>query len=94
MRPLSFGSVSGPSCGRWTCSRLLLAALVCVVVFCQARTQNLEKQLASLRTEDARGAVAAAAVSLEGNPFEPMVEHPVSELKLDPSALESEARLC
>ena len=92
MRPWSFGSVSGPSWAGWTSSRLLLAALVCVVVFRRAQTRELEKQLAAFRKEDARVAVVAEAAP--ANPFEPMDERPVSELKLDPSVLESEARLC
>ena len=68
-------------------------ACLCRRVFCRVQNRELEKRLAALRTEDARGAVAPAASS-EGNPFGAMAEDPVSELKVDPSVLELEARLC
>ena len=73
---------------------LARCACLCRCVFCRVQNRELEKQLAALRTEDARGAVAPAAASSQRNAFDPMVEDPVSELKVDPSVLELEARLC
>ena len=69
-------------------------ACLCCRVFCRVKNRELEKQLAALRTDVARGAVAPAAASSEGNPFDTMAEDPVSELKVDPLVLELEARLC
>ena len=70
----------------WPICRLLLVALVCPALFCQARLASLSLQLVA-QTQHVSEVVAAGRASVVPDPFSSILEGSSSASELKPDSL-------